>query len=338
MRPKLKDIADRVGVTPQLVSFYLNHPRTTRVRKETRAKIDAAVKALDYRVNAVGRALSIGKTNTIGLIMGGFSARIRGCYVHSLMNEAKRCGYNLLIAITNYDHREELNALEMMLDRQVDGIIYTLDLEDGCKIAQRIQKLQFPLLLHAQTPHKAFDTIGHDYRGSVVELAQFLRTRGRKTLYFQENPQSEVCGWLSEAASQCGLQLRIFPLPEDPFVNGDFLHAVLRDRPDAILEFNEKWLRVLLEMISAENPEYRPDCIGCYELPFQYVESPLVAGYVRTFHHERAVAEVEHMIELINAPHSAFRNLRLPTCFLSAEEARKLRLEQLESPLYRQFR
>ena len=89
MKTTLKDIAEYVGVTPQLVSFYLNHPETTRVAKETRGRIDEAVKRLDYHPNSVARALCTGRTKTIGLVMGGLTERKRGCYIHALMNEAR---------------------------------------------------------------------------------------------------------------------------------------------------------------------------------------------------------------------------------------------------------
>ena len=149
MKATLKDIAARVGVTSQLVSFYLNHPETTRVARETREKIDAAVKELNYRPNSVARALCTGKTGTIGLIMGGLTERKRGCYIHSLMNEAKRYGYHLLTAITNYNQREEQEILEYMLGRQVDGILYTLQLAPGNRISQRLHESRFPILMHA---------------------------------------------------------------------------------------------------------------------------------------------------------------------------------------------
>ena len=150
MKATLKDIAARVGVTSQLVSFYLNHPETTRVARETREKIDAAVKELNYRPNSVARALCTGKTGTIGLIMGGLTERKRGCYIHSLMNEAKRYGYHLLTAITNYNQREEQEILEYMLGRQVDGILYTLQLAPGNRISQRLHESRFPILMHAR--------------------------------------------------------------------------------------------------------------------------------------------------------------------------------------------
>jgi len=338
MRPKLKDIAEQVGVTVQLVSFYLNHPDTTRVKKETREKIDAAVKKLNYRVNTVGRALSTGKTYTIGLVMGGFSARIRGCYVHALMNEAKKRGYHLLIAITNYNHEQEHDALELMISHQVDGIIYTLDLEDGSETTQRIQALQFPLLLHSPTVRKTFDTIDHDYRESTEAMVRFLAERGRGKLFFQNNRGEEICDCLENAVRRHGMELTIHPHSGGPFDSDDFIRTVLRDRPDAILEVNEDRLRDLLEAISENAPEYRPDCITGYSLPFEYLDHPLVLGYIRRLHEERAAADIEQIIERIENPEAPFRHLRLPTHFLTAAETRELRNTQLSIPEYRQFK
>ncbi len=337
MAPKLKDIAEHVGVSAQLVSFYLNHPETTRVKKETRDRIDDAVRKLNYRTNTIGRALSTGKTFTIGLIMGGFAARRRGCYVHALMNEAKKRGYHLLIAITNYDHAEERDALELMISRQVDGIIYTLDLEDGSEIAERIQAVQFPLLLHSPTPRKMFDTVDHDYRESAEALVRFLSERGKKTLFFQTSQPGEVRVHLTAAAQKYGLGLTTICRTR-PFDNEEFIRAVLRERPDAILEMDHTAMQEILEAISAEAPEYRPDCLCSYSLPFEYIDHPLMAGYIRRFHEEKAAADIERIIERIENPDMEVRHLLLPTRFLTAEETREFRQEQLSLPAYRQFK
>lgn len=337
MAPKLKDIAEHVGVSAQLVSFYLNHPGTTRVKKETRDRIDETVLKLNYRTNTIGRALSTGKTFTIGLIMGGFAARKRGCYVHALMNEAKKRGYHLLIAITNYDHAEERDALELMISRQVDGIIYTLDLEDGSEIAERLQALQFPLLLHSPVARKTFDTIDHDYRESAEALVRFLRERGRKTLFFQTSQPGEVCTHLTAATQKHGLGLTIIRR-NSPFGDEEFIRAVLRDRPDAILEHDDAVMRDILEAISAQAPEYRPDCFSSYSLPFEYIDHPLMAGYIRRFHEEKAAADIERIIARIENPGMEIQHMVLPTRFLTAEETREFRLKQLSQPAYRQFK
>lgn len=337
MAPKLKDIAEHVGVSAQLVSFYLNHPGTTRVKKETREQIDEAVRKLNYRANTIGRALSTGKTFTIGLIMGGFAARKRGCYVHALMNEAKKRGYHLLIAITNYDHSEERDALELMISRQVDGVIYTLDLEDGSEIAERIQAVHFPLLLHSPVPRKTFDTIDHDYRESAEALARFLEERGKKTLFFQTSQPGDVCTHLTAATQKYGLGLEIIRRTS-PFCNEEFIRAVLRERPDAILELDHTVMLEILDAISAEAPEYRPDCFCSYSLPFESIDHPLMAGYIRRFHEEKAAADIERIIARIENPDMEVRHQVLPTRFLSAEEIREFRLKQLSQPAYRQFK
>lgn len=337
MAPKLKDIAEHVGVSAQLVSFYLNHPGTTRVKKETRDRIDEAVHKLNYRANTIGRALSTGKTFTIGLIMGGFAARKRGCYVHALMNEAKKRGYHLLIAITNYDHSEERDALELMISRQVDGIIYTLDLEDGSEIAKRIQALHYPLLLHSPVARKTFDTVDHDYRESAEALVRFLKERGKKALFFQTSQPGDVCTNLTAATQKHGLRLEIIRRTS-PFGDEEFIRAVLRERPDAILEMDYTIMQEILEAISAEAPEYRPDCVCSYSLPFEYLDHPLMVGCIRRFHEEKAAADIERIIARIENPDMQIQHLVLSTRFLTTEETREFRLKQLSQPAYRQFK
>ncbi len=336
MRTSLKDIADRVGVTPQLVSFYLNHPETTRVKKETREKIDEAVRQLNYRANTVGRALSTGKTRTIGLIMGGFAARKRGCYVHALMNEAKKRGYHLLIAITNYDREEEREALEHMLSRQVDGILYTLSLEGDGEMAERLQALHFPILSHTPYRLENFDTSDYDYRDSIEAMVRHLKDNGKKKLFFRTSPSDEATGFLEESARKHGLDYRLHFQSGEPFSCEEYAEAVLRERPDVIVEPSEPILRELLGELP---PRYRPEFISYYSLPFEFINHPRVTGYIHRFHNENAAANIARIVELIEDPKAPpFRHLRVPTEFLTVEETAALRLKQLNDPFYRQFK
>ena len=216
MKATLKDIAARVGVTSQLVSFYLNHPETTRVARETREKIDAAVKELNYRPNSVARALCTGKTGTIGLIMGGLTERKRGCYIHSLMNEAKRYGYHLLTAITNYNQREEQEILEYMLGRQVDGILYTLQLAPGNRISQRLHESRFPILMHAPQAEENFNTIGHDCRDSLVAAVDALLARGRREITWLGTFHNEEETFLRQLAQEKSFRLKALLIRRRP--------------------------------------------------------------------------------------------------------------------------
>lgn len=337
MKATLKDIAERVGVTSQLVSFYLNHPDTTRVARETRRKIDEAVKQLNYRPNTVARALCTGKTGTIGLIMGGLTERKRGCYIHSLMNEAKRYGYHLLTAITNYSQQEEQEVLEYMLGRQVDGIIYTLQLAPGSGIYQRLRESRFPILTHAPQEEKDFNTIGHDCRNSLAAAVDALLARGHREITCLGTFHDEEEEILRQLAQKKSFRLKTLPITPDPEETDRLTAAVLQERPAAIMTFNVSFLRRLLEKRETVSPDYHPDCVTAYSLPFEWLRSELVIGAVYRLHKERVVQEISRMLEIIRHPECEVKAIRLPTKYLSAGEISTLREKQLLDPYYKPF-
>lgn len=337
MKTTLKDIAEYVGVTPQLVSFYLNHPETTRVAKATRSKIDEAVKRLNYHPNFIARALCTGRTKTIGLVMGGLTARKRGCYIHALMNEAKKYGYYLLTAITNYDQKEEQEILEYMMGRQVDGILYTLYLSPGARICQRLHKTNFPILLHAPQTNQDFNTIEHDCTRAVEDALRAFLERGAREILYLGAPNDGEYRNLCELREKKPFSLLFRPLPPD----ADFelvVAEVLKKRPSAIFTANVMLLQELLDRINECAPEYRPACITVYSLPFEWIRNDRVIGVVHRFQRERVELEIRRMLEIIEHPNAPPQRLVLPTEYVSAEQLEAIRMQQLNDPYYKQFK
>lgn len=67
MRPTIKDIADRAGVSKTTVSFALNNPG--RISAETRDKILAIVREMGYFPNPVARTLTTKRIGSLGLLL-----------------------------------------------------------------------------------------------------------------------------------------------------------------------------------------------------------------------------------------------------------------------------
>lgn len=338
MKTTLKDIAERVGVTSQLVSFYLNHPETTRVAKETRDKIDEAVKQLDYHPNSVARALCTGKTKTIGLIIGGLTARKRGCYIHSLMNEAKKHGYHLLTAITNYDQEEEREVLEYMMGRQVDGIIYTLYLSPQNDLYRRLQETGFPILMHEPQAKKDFNSIGHDYRNSLPDAVKAFQALGKNEIMYLGASIDREYEFLRKLEQKEAFSLTHEVISPEPNHSENMISVVLKKRPSAILTFNVPFLCELFEEIARNAPGYRPACITAYSLPFDRIPNELVIGVIRRFHKERTKQEISRMLEIIGHPAEKRKKIELPTEYVPSEKLEALRNEQLNDPYYKQFK
>lgn len=125
MKATIKDIAKKVGVNPSTVSRVING--TASISEETKEKIFAAMKELDYHPNSLARSLVNGSTFTIGLVIdaGNRDAFSNAFFIQSvsaieMVSQEK--GYNLLI--TNDTNRENENAVKnLVLEHKVDGII-----------------------------------------------------------------------------------------------------------------------------------------------------------------------------------------------------------------------
>ena len=324
----LSDIAEKVGVTPQLVSFYFNNPGTTRVAKETRDKIDSAARKLKYQPNRIARALVTGKTNTIGLIMGGFTQRKRGCFVHALMNTAKKHKYNLLITITNYNQNEEQDALEYMLAQQVDGILYHLYLDSKSKIYKRLKKEKYPILLHVPQAGDNFNTIGHA-PDAFKKAIQIAAADGHKNICYVNDVKDFNSDYISEYCKEFNMQLS-FASAE----SAEHINAEIKKNSSTIAIFvnNDVVKKYCLEF-----PKSDVNIVIPYTLPYEYISDSRITGVIYHNFLERAAREIELMLEIINNPKKKTACELLPSHFLAFDQWQELYKAQCKDPQYKLF-
>lgn len=145
MPPTLKDIASRANVSPALVSMYLNKNPKSRMSAETRQRIDAAIREMNYHPSALARSLRSGKSMTIGYATGNIVGTFSSFRTQMLLQEAYRFGYQLLISLVPfYDYAQEQKILNSLLDSQPAGILYNLDLRPDEETARRLKG--YPIL------------------------------------------------------------------------------------------------------------------------------------------------------------------------------------------------
>src|SRR5919204_4835815 len=121
MAARLKDVADRVGVSIKTVSNVVNG-RNARVSAATRARVLAAIEELGYRPHAAAQGLRTRRSHTLGFISDEVAftpyagAMIKGahdlCWAH---------GKILMIVNTDRDPATAAAAVETMLERRVGG-------------------------------------------------------------------------------------------------------------------------------------------------------------------------------------------------------------------------
>jgi LacI family transcriptional regulator len=122
----MSDIARQAGVSRTSVSFVLNnHASSASIPAETKDRILEAAKTLSYRPNLAAKGLRTNQTHTIGFITDEIAITPHAVQIiKGAQDEAWAHGKLLLIVNTGADTTVKETAIEMMLERQVEGIIY----------------------------------------------------------------------------------------------------------------------------------------------------------------------------------------------------------------------
>jgi len=125
----LKVVAQHVGLTPGTVSAVLNDaPSARSIPQETKNRIHAAAKELDYKPNFFARTLRSKRTYTIGVIAEEIGDSY-GSLVISGIEEYLRQKNYFFLTVVHRHNPELLNRYsQLLLQRGVEGFI-TVDLQ-----------------------------------------------------------------------------------------------------------------------------------------------------------------------------------------------------------------
>lgn len=138
---KIHDVAKRANVSIATVSRVVN-PGRHKVNPETAEKVREAVKELDYRPNALARALQMKKTMTIGVIIPDISNHYYAEIVRGIQGVADRAGYNIILQNTDRDPDQIVKSIYLLREKIVDGIIFSGGTINGYEPLSALKELR----------------------------------------------------------------------------------------------------------------------------------------------------------------------------------------------------
>jgi LacI family transcriptional regulator len=119
----LSDVAARAGVSVSAVSRVLSNAATSRVSGETRARIEAAARELDYRPNFAARALKLSRTNVVALIVPDLTNAIFSELMRGVDEGARELGYMVLLARAESLRPASETIAHLVGEGRVDGVL-----------------------------------------------------------------------------------------------------------------------------------------------------------------------------------------------------------------------
>jgi DNA-binding LacI/PurR family transcriptional regulator len=117
----VKTVASRAGVSAQTVSRVLRG--TGYVSDTTRRKVLAAVDAVGYRPNAVGRSLRAARTPMVGLVVTDITNPFYARLHKAVEAVFCRSGLTLMLLNSDDDHDQERQQIELLASYRPSGLL-----------------------------------------------------------------------------------------------------------------------------------------------------------------------------------------------------------------------
>src|SRR6185436_16080169 len=245
----MKRIAGELGVSITTVSKVLNNRED--IGHATRQRVLAKVAELGYQPNAVARSLTLRRTHTLGVVIPDLMHSFFVEIVAGLETVASAQGYGLLLCSSNEDPAKERAEIDMLRQRQVDGIILaSVNASGNTDLLQRLGPLGIGLVMIDRDDHPAVkcDRVVTDDVAVGRLAASHLVEQGRQAIAHIMGPpivhaKRRADGYKA-ALKQLGARTRAEWIVRGGFMEADGYRAMtkllaLKPRIDAVFAAND---------------------------------------------------------------------------------------------------
>jgi len=180
MRVTLRDVAELAGVSTKTVSRVVNVQG--EISEATRERVLAAIEELGYHPNRLARGLTTGRTQVVGIIIPDISDPFFPELILGAESVARERGYNVFLCNANRDTELELRYIEVLAERQVDGLMVVgSQLDDKGLASTASQNNAVMLTSHVVSGAVLFSI---DDMGGTRQVGKYLLGLGHRRIRF----------------------------------------------------------------------------------------------------------------------------------------------------------
>ncbi|GAA3388459.1 LacI family DNA-binding transcriptional regulator [Cryptosporangium minutisporangium] len=242
-RATIRDVARVAGVSDGTVSNTLNRPHL--VNETTRERVLRAIETVGYIPNAAARALRVGRSRSIGLVVLSVGNPFFADVANGAEQAATDAGADLALFETGLGERQrEERLLRRLGERRLDGLIITpQDVEDP--LLEDLERRGTPVVVLArEVPSRRRSAVRSDDDLGGVLAARHLLEMGHRRLAFAGWRRDERYDGAIRTASAAGGSLTWMDTTSDRITDGIAVgtHLVSLDaaeRPTAVFCAND---------------------------------------------------------------------------------------------------
>jgi LacI family repressor for deo operon, udp, cdd, tsx, nupC, and nupG len=179
MAVRMREVAERAGVSPRTVSNVVNG--YVYVSPTTRAKVQRALDELGYQMNTAARSLKSGRSGMIALVVPDLHSSYFAELAHAVVRAADRRKLTVLIEVTDGVRERELKVLSGGRTHLTDGTLMSpvaLTSDESLPL-----RPNFPLVLLGESrlgtmlPHVGIDNVA-----AAKVAVEHLLQQGRRRI------------------------------------------------------------------------------------------------------------------------------------------------------------
>ncbi|MCD8329134.1 MAG: LacI family transcriptional regulator [Lachnospiraceae bacterium] len=212
----IKDVAKAANVSYSTVSRALSN--SPEISEETRARVLKVCKEMNYTTNTVARAMVVKSTKLLGVIHPGVNNPIMSELAYHIDRHARARGYNIILCNSSRDPEQERELFELLIGRQVDGIILIPSGSDSYEsLSQYLSKVPSVFLGENLRENPESYVSVDNTRGAYLGVEYLYKLGHRKIVYFGRRKGSNTHQLRAEgyetACRDLGLEPRFYNNP-----------------------------------------------------------------------------------------------------------------------------
>jgi LacI family transcriptional regulator len=250
-RPRIKDVAERAGVSVTTVSHVLNSHPGARVAAETAERVRRAAADTGYAPNSLARGLRTRRSHTVGFLSDTIATTPFAVSMVAAAQEAAwRRGFLLFLVNTGGDEEMERAAVRALRQHQVAGVVYASMYHRVVPVPDGLGP--HTVLLDCRPAGGGYRAVVPDDRQGARDAVGYLLERGHRRIAFLNDERGPEAARLRlrgyrEALDGLGVPVDPWHIRDTgPNAAGgargaaDLLDRPPDRRPTAVLCFNDR--------------------------------------------------------------------------------------------------
>lgn len=177
----IKDVARIAGVSVATVSRVINESGYVNV--DTRKKVEAAIKQINYTPNEVARSLYKRKSKLIGLLLPDITNPFFPQLARGVEDRMQEHGYRIIFGNSDENEGKELDYIRTFVQNNVIGVISSTNFPES----DTYLELKIPIVFLDRTSNESPSVYADGRKGGRL-AAQEMIARGSKRITILQGP------------------------------------------------------------------------------------------------------------------------------------------------------